>query len=209
VSDNEPATSLPAPQGERGTVSGIGPTPYWWEDPDLAAAVAEVEDFVGTAGWDAAPQMFALVRTSDLLAAQPELSVTLTESGIFTPVAQDVLPAGDLSEALSRIAWPDQVAGCVLVQEIVVLPPSAVDSFTGPRVTGGPDSRSDNDIEITAEQAAAHPDRAEARLAAGVLRGGDGGACLLRVRGKDDAIPLRGADLAPNLLGALRATFQD
>ncbi len=209
MSNDEPETSLPTPLVEREPVPDVGQAPYWWEDPDLAAAVAEVEEFVGTAGWDAAPQMFALVRTSDLLAAQPELTVTLTESGTFTPVAQDVLPTGDLSEALSRIAWPDEVAGCVLVQEIVVLPPSAVDSLTETTVRGGPDSRADNDIEITAEQAAAHPDRAEARLAAGVLRVGDGGACLLRVRGEDDATPLRGADLAPNLLRALRATFQD
>ena len=33
--------------------------------------------------------------------------------------------AGELSEALAQISWPDEVAGCVLVQEIVVLPPAA------------------------------------------------------------------------------------
>lgn len=180
-------------------------TPYWWEDPDLAAAVAEVEEFVATAGWDAAPQMFALVRTSDLLTAQPELAPTLSDAGVFTPIAQDVLPAGDLSESLSQISWPDEVAGCVLVQEIVVLPPSAV----APPRPGTEPPHQRNDVEITAEQAAAHPDRAEARLAGGVLRGLAGGACLLRVRGKDDATPLRGADLAPNLLAVLQATFED
>jgi hypothetical protein len=182
-----------------------GETPYWWEDPDLAAAVAEVEEFAGTAGWDAAPQMFALVRTTDLLAAQPELAATLSDAGVFTPIAQDVLPAVDLSEALSQISWPDEVAGCVLVQEIVVLPPSAI-------TPAGPDGElvhERNDVEITAEQAAAHPDRAEARLVGGVLRGIKGGACLLRVRGQDDATPLRGADLAPNLLAVLQATFED
>lgn len=204
-----------------------GNTPYWWEDPDLAAAVAEVEEFVGTAGWDSAPQMFALVRTADLLDAQPELATTLGDAGTFTPIAQEVLPPGDLSEALSTISWPDEVAGCVLVQEIVVLPPSAVqrvdespdgtsggspDGTSGGApdgTSGGGTSRRGNDVEITAEEAAAHPDRAEARLAAGVLRGSKGGAALLRVRGKDDATPLRGADLAPNLLDALQATFDD
>ena len=188
-----------------------GNTPYWWEDPDLAAAVAEVEEFVGTAGWDAAPQMFALVRTADLLTAQPELAAALTDAGTFTPIAQEVLPAGDLSEALSTISWPDEVAGCVLVQEIVVLPPSAVAPAELPSAGGllREGNREGNDVEITAEEAAAHPDRAEARLAAGVLRGSRGGAALLRVRGKDDATPLRGADLAPNLLGALQATFED
>lgn len=186
-------------------VDGVA-TPYWWEDPDLAAAVAEVEEFAGTAGWDAAPQMFALVRTADLLSAQPGLAPTLADAGVFTPIAQDTLPGGDLSEALSEISWPAEVTGCVLVQEIVVLPPAAVEPG---KTAVGSTSREANDVEITAEQAAVHPDRAEARLAAGVLRGRKGGACLLRVRGKDDATPLRGADLAPNLLTALQATFLD
>ena len=203
----------PTSESPRADVPGPDPvapdgaaTPYWWEDPDLAAAVAEVEEFAAAAGWDQAPQMFALVRTADLLSAQPGLAPTLADSGVFTPIAQDVLPGGDLSEALSQISWPDEVSGCVLVQEIVVLPPAAVQP--DPTELGGA-SREVNDVEITAEQAAVHPDRAEARLAAGVLRGGPGGACLLRVRGKDDATPLRGADLAPNLLSALQATFLD
>ncbi len=200
------ADALPDPAAPDGAA-----TPYWWEDPDLAAAVAEVEEFAAGAGWDAAPQMFALVRTADLLSAQPGLAPTLADAGVFTPIAQDVLPSGDLSEALSQISWPDEVTGCVLVQEIVVLPPSSVtlpSDEPGPTAPGTA-ARERNDVEITAEQAAAHPDRAEARLAAGVLRGSRGGACLLRVRGDNDATPLRGADLAPNLLTALQATFLD
>jgi hypothetical protein len=201
--DPEPA---PDPTAADGTAVNGTATPYWWEDPDLAAAVAEVEEFAAAAGWDQVPQMFALVRTADLLSAQPGLAPTLVDAGVFTPIAQDVLPAGDLSEALSTIAWPDEVTGCVLVQEIVVLPPAAVQpDATVPGAT----ARESNDVEITAEQAAAHPDRAEARLAAGVLRGSVGGACLLRVRGDNDGTPLRGADLAPNLLSALQATFLD
>ncbi|WP_231988279.1 PPA1309 family protein [Nakamurella panacisegetis] len=232
ASNNIPAGSDPV---DPASLIPPAQAPYWWEDPDLAAAVAEVEEFVGSAGWDAAPQMFALVRTADLAAAQPGLAAALADSGVFTPIAQEVLPPGDLSEALSTISWPDEVAGCVLVQEIVVLPPSAVatraegsperaqDLLPGEAdAEGSPTSaantattraegsfRESNDVEITAEEAAAHPDRVEARLAAGVLRDGKGGACLLRVRGKDDATPLRGGDLAPNLLRALHATFED
>jgi hypothetical protein len=90
----------------------------------------------------------------------------------------------------------------VLVQEIVVLPPSAAEALS-------------DDPGVAADQAASHPDRAEARLVAGVLREG-GSACLLRVRpattgaegeAADPVEPLRGADLAPNLLAALRLTF--
>ncbi len=171
-------------------------TPDWWEDPDLAIAVAEVEEFAGAAGWDAPPQLFALVVTSDLLAAQPALAPTLGDAARFTPIAQESLPAGELSEALAQISWPPEVAGCVLVQEIVVLPPEAGTSLSA-------------DPATAADEAAGHPDRTEARLAAGVLRAADGGACLLRLRGEHDDAPLRGADLAPNLLAALRLTFED
>ena len=167
--------------------------PAWWEDPELALAVAEVEQFVASAGWDQAPQMFALVRTDDLVAAGG--LPASDDHGAFTAIAQDALPEsdGDLSAALASISWPAEVAGCVLAQEIVVLPPGS-DAGEGDPVT-------------TAEQAAAHPQRREARLVAGVLRGTTGGACLLRVRDEPDVEPMRGADLAPNLLDALQATF--
>lgn len=171
------------------------PTPDWWEDTDLAIAVAEVEEFVATAGWDAAPQMFALVETADLLAAEPGLAGSLDPATRYTPIAQDALPPGELSEALAGISWPAEVAGCVLTQEIVVLPPEAGASLSA-------------DPALAAGEAAAHPERTEARLVAGVLRGESGAACLLRLRDRDDD-PLRGADLAPNLIAALRATFLD
>ena len=170
--------------------------PDWWEEPDLAVAVAEVEEFAGTAGWDAPPQLFALVNTADLLAAQPSLAASLgPAAAVYTPIAQDALPAGELNDALAQISWPDEVAGCVLVQEIVVLPPDAQDGLS-------------DDPVVAAGQAAAHPDRAEARLVAGVLRDGTGGACLMRLRGEHDDAPLRGGDLAPNLLAALHLTFE-
>jgi len=171
-------------------------TPDWWEDTDLALALAEVEEFAATAGWDARPQMFALVVTADLVTAQPTLAPSLGQAARYTPIAQEPLPDGELSEALAQICWPSEVVGCVLVQEIVVLPPEATAVLSDDPVTA-------------AAQAAAHPERAEARLTAGVLREDVGGACLLRLRGEHDDAPLRGADLAPNLLQALRLTFQD
>jgi hypothetical protein len=188
------------PGGVRAKIIGVSepapPTkPDWWEDPDLAIAVAEVEEFAGTAGWDQPPQLFALVNTADLLQAQPDLAASLGQA-VFTPIAQESLPAGELSEALAQISWPDEVAGCVLAQEIVVLPPGA-------------DVVLSDDPAVAAEQAAGHPERAEARLVAGVLRDLPGGACLMRLRGDNDDSPLRGGDLAPNLLAALRLTFEN
>lgn len=167
--------------------------PSFLEDPFLAVAVTEAEEFAGTAGWDRQPQLFALVRTADLLATEPAMAAHLDPDVVYTPVAQDPLPAEGLPDALQQIAWPPSVAGCVLVQEIVVLPPSAQD--------GLPD-----DPAAAAELAAAHPERTEARLAVGVLRDG-GAACLMRLRGEHSDTPLRGADLAPNLVEALRLTF--
>ena len=167
------------------------------EDPDLATAVAEVEQFVGSAGWDRPPQLFALVRTRELAAAEPSLAAGL-DSSEFTPIAQDALPDHDLERALAQVAWPPAVAGCALVQEIVVLPPSAQEVLSP-------------DPTTAAAQAAAHPERTEARLVAGVLRDGPR-ACLLRVRvgaGTEELPLLRGAELAPNLLDTLAHTFDE
>lgn len=47
--------------------------PDFLEDPFLAEAVREAEEFVGSAGWDQQPQLFALVATAELLDAQPEI----------------------------------------------------------------------------------------------------------------------------------------
>ncbi|GAA3851425.1 MULTISPECIES: PPA1309 family protein [Amycolatopsis] len=170
--------------------------------PAIAALAREVEEFVAAAGWDQAPQLFALVPTASLLREQPELAGQLDPSSALTPVAQEPLPEGDLAEALGRIAWPDVVLGCALAQEIIVLPPSAESELS--------DS---GDAERLRQAAADHPDRTEARLVAAVLRDGPG-ACVMRLRGytkAEDAEPtdeiVEHPDLAPNLLEALRATL--
>src|SRR4051812_25349563 len=138
----------------RAKIVGVS-APDWWEDPDLAVAVAEVEEFAASAGWDAPPQLFALVATADLMLAQPDLAPSLG-AAVYTPIAQESLPDGELSDALAQISWPAEVAGCVLVQEIVVLPPAAGAGLS-------------DDPAEAADQAARHPERAEARLVAGVL----------------------------------------
>ncbi|QGK68945.1 hypothetical protein GIY23_04790 [Allosaccharopolyspora coralli] len=164
----------------------------------LASAIREIEQFVGSAGWDQPAQMFALVPTEQLLSTQPELADQLGEATELTPIAQESLPSEDLGEALSRISWPEQVAGCALVQEIVVLPPEA-------------ESDLPEDPEQAREVAAEHPHRQEARLVAGVLRTEEE-ACLMRLRtpGDDGAGDLvEDRTLAPNLLRALHGTFAE
>lgn len=173
----------------------------------LETVAAEIEAYVGQAGWDLAPMLFALVPTR-VLAADPAAAALLgpvagapeeISADSLTPVAQEELPDGPLDEVLAQIGWPDEVAGCALSQEIVLLPPSAEPDLT------------DLAAEAAAGAALAHPSRREARLVVAVLRDGRS-ASILRLRatagtGEDDL--LTGADLAPNLVTALSATFGD
>jgi hypothetical protein len=174
----------------------------------LEAIAAEIEAYVGLAGWDLPPALFALVPTR-LLAADPAAAAALGSVAAgdpseispesITPVAQEELPEGPLDEALARIGWPEEVLGCALSQEIVLLPPSAEPEL--------------DDVAIESVTAAAleHPDRREARLVVAVLRDGRS-ASILRLRGTaetgDDDL-LTGPDLAPNLVAALSATLAD
>ncbi len=178
----------------------------------LSTCVREVAAFVDAAGWDAPPQLFALVPTADLLAAQPELAGTLDAAAELTPVAQEALPGGsdgappELDVALAGLAWPDGVLGCALVQEVLILPPeaeAALDAELDPVAGGG---------ESAAVHAALHHEqRREARVLAAVLRDGSS-LCLLQLRptGEPGDAPelLEHPELAPNLVAALRATFQ-
>jgi hypothetical protein len=165
----------------------------------LPTAAREVEEFVSAAGWDQPPQLFALVRTAELLAKEPGLVDRLDLTATLTPVAQDSLPDEDLAEALATIIWPDAVAGCALAQEIVVLPSDAEDDLAGAGA----------DAALSRRIAAEHPQRREARLVAAVLRDGSA-ACVLRLRG-DEETPdeiIEHPELAPNLSDALRATLR-
>ena len=178
------------------------PTPYSSRSPALEATAREVEEFVAAAGWDQQPQLFALVATPTLLASQPELATQLDTDAELTPVAQEALPGGELDAALAGIQWPEAVAGCALVQEIVVLPPAA---------QAGLGELPDDPTEAR-RAAAGHPQRREGRLVAAVLRDGVG-ACVLRLRaqagddlGHDELVA--DPQLAPNLLRALLETLR-
>ncbi|MFD0363679.1 PPA1309 family protein [Nocardia sp. GCM10030253] len=183
----------------------------------LARCVREVAEFVDAEGWGNPPQMFALVRTADLVAAEPGLVDQLDDGNELTPVAQESFPddvtggSMALDEFLATTSWPDAVEGCVLVQEIVVLPPDAestLDDALAPLLA-------DHDAADAAARAAAeaHPERREARLFAAVLREGTSLA-LLQVRPEDDSEDFGDLDLrtypnlAPNVIEALHQTFE-
>lgn len=159
----------------------------------LPTVAREVEEFAASGGWDQAPQLFALVPTEHLLREQPDLAGQVDQGAPLTPVAQDSLPEGDLGAALAGIMWPPAVAGCALVQEIVMLPPEAEAEL--------PDAD-----DHLARVAASHPQAREARLVAAVLRDGSM-ACVLRVRDADEVV--EHPSLAPNLTEALLSTLTD
>ena len=181
-------------------------------DQTLARCVREVIDHVDADGWGGPPRMFGLVPTALLAAAEPTLLDQLEDGAQLTPVEQEAFPddidggSPALDEFLATTSWPDSVVGCVLVQEIVVLPPTAEsDVLASAATTTGADA-------AARAAALAHPDRREARLIAGVLRDGPS-VSVLQLRPDEDADPfgemdLRTSDdLAPNLVNALYATF--
>lgn len=164
----------------------------------LPGTAREVEQFVATGGWDQPAQLFALVPTQLLLESQPGLAGQLDVESTLTPVAQEVLPEGE--QSLDSIEWPEAVAGCAFVREIVVLPPEAEEE-----VGGLPE-----DPDEARRAVADHPAKQEARLVAAVLRNG-AGTCVLRVRGvgsPDEDPMIERSDLAPNLIRALLATLR-
>lgn len=166
----------------------------------LPEVAREVEDFVAGGGWDQPPQLFALVATAELVLAEPAMADQLDPAAPLTPVAQEPLASGELDVALAAIAWPDGVAGCAIVQEIMVLPPDAEATLA---------RHADAESELIVRLAAEHPQRRDARLVAAVLRDGPG-ACVLRLRGDADTLEelVEHPELAPNLIEALRNTFR-
>lgn len=160
--------------------------------PALNKAMREAVDFIHSEGWDAAPTLFALVPT-DLVSAQLDDLGSPDESPL-TLIVQDNLPQNlepgseELADYVSRLAWPHDVVGVVLAQEIKFRDAAA------------------------APDAPARP----ARLYSGVLREEGVELTLLQLRPTEeeleaagpfaqDNIQLHGGpDVAPGVLAALR-----
>lgn len=176
----------------------------------LPGVVREVEDFLAASGWDQPAQLFALVPTAELIAAEPGLAGSLAEGHGLTPVAQEPIDGTDVASVLDEICWPDEVSGCALTQDIVVLPPDAeadLDEVISSSVPADSPEGSELD-QVALRFAHSHPDRRDARLVVGVLRTG-GYCCLLRLRGLPDQPDelVEHPDLAPNMVTALLRTL--
>lgn len=182
----------------------------------LRRVVLEVEAHVSSAGWDQPPRLYALVRTADLVAAEPaladQLAVSLRDDPDgYTTIEQEELPADQpLEDVLDDLEWPDAVHGCAVVLERIMLPPEAEADLP------------DNPVELV-QAVAEHPQRREVRLVAAVSRDGDRHSAV-RSRpvlvdgaasdghssdGEQVASELlEGPDLVPGLTDALRRTLE-
>jgi hypothetical protein len=164
----------------------------------LRRAVLELESHASSLGWDQPAMLFALVETAALSAAEPELAEQLgIEPGAegLTPVQQDLPDDTAMESVLRQIEWPDEVAGCAVVLERLVLPPGA-------------DADLPEEDAAAAEYAAAHPDRQEVRMVVAATRD-DSGYCAIRLRAHDDnESVIDGVDLVPALLELVRGTLK-
>jgi hypothetical protein len=167
----------------------------------LVELAREVERYVSSEGWDQNPRLFALARTADLVALEPEIGEALSDEGgdpeSITPIEQEPLDATrPLDEVLATTMWPADVVGAALVLERLVLPPSAEAALP-----------SDADADVLSAAAAEHPDRQDVRMAVVVTRDGRR-MCVVRLRShdSDDAV-LVGDDVVPRLADALAATL--
>lgn len=163
----------------------------------LEEVVRDLERHSAQSGWDAAPRLYALVRSGELRRAEPGIADQLpADADALVPVEQEALPdPDDLEKALAAIVWPDAVDGCALVIERVILP-------------------SDVEAEIPEDAGAAqafigaHPAREDVRMVVGVLRdGARHSAVRMRGHDTDDAV-LTGQDLVRTIPEALVATFE-
>lgn len=161
----------------------------------LNKAMMEAVEFVHAEGWDAPPTLFALVPTELLVDQLEELDRLERDDSPapLTLVVQDlpesIRPGSEeLADYVARVAWPAEVQGVILAQEI---------RFRDTSAEGASEPR-------------------PARLFSGVLRDDEVEQTLLQLRPTDeeleegglfaqDEIQLRGGpDVAPTVVAALR-----
>lgn len=168
--------------------------------------MTETEAHVAAFGWDQPVRVFALVRTDEALAADPDIAELLdaatveesrTDPELLMVVEQEGLPAAaDLEHLLAQLAWPESVHGAAISVERLLLPPAAQEEAEA--------------ITDAAERLAflqARPDREDIRMVVGVLRSGESWCALRSRTHDDDASIYQGEQLVPGLTEALAATF--
>jgi len=159
----------------------------------LTVAVLEAESSCELEGWGNPPQLFALAVKAKLIDDNPDLAAEIRAApeDALISVKQPPLPAGEPGAVLAGIYWPDDVSGCVLVAETLVLPQKAREEAP-------------HDPAAVEQWAKNQPGAGSARLAVGVTRDGQY-TCLLRRQG-ENSVQLD-PELADDLVTALLETF--
>jgi hypothetical protein len=198
-SDRPTASDEPTPLDVPVSSGGLDPVTAAQRSLRLLEVAREIERYVSADGWDQNPRLFAVARTVDLVALEPEIAEALGDDGndpeSFTPIEQETFDTErDLDEVLATTTWPDEVVGAAIALERVMLPPSAEAAL--------PD-----DPAALAAAAGEHPERQDVRMVVVALRDGRR-MCALRLRSHDvDDEVLVGDDLVPGLADALAATL--
>jgi hypothetical protein len=164
------------------------------EMDQLESALRQAEAYVAeNGGWDQPPRLFSLATKAALIDADPGLATGLSGAApdALIPVLQQELPPGEPFDVLATIGWPEDVTGCVLVTEIVMLPPEAEQDAPG-------------DPAEADERTRTGSGRQRARLAVGVTRTG---AYLCGLRREGAADLQVGPDMADDLVAALLGTL--
>lgn len=171
-------------------------------DEALVAALIELERHIGETGWDQPPRLFALVRTDEVIAAEPDLVDRLGLRGSAAGAPPDALTAieqdhfqttGDVLTDLEPIVWPDTVFGCAIALERTFLPASAEPDLP-------------EDPTAAAEFVAQHPERQDVRVVVGVDRAGHTHGVARLISRPEDL--LAAPDLVPGLGAALAHTLK-
>ncbi len=170
----------------------------------IKQAVREIEEYVASFGWDAPVRVFALVQAARALELHPDLESDLPADvslesahdpeSLFS-VEQEGLPEADsIEELLAQLAWPDEIVGAAISCERITLPPDAEADLPA-------------DPDLIEDFLAHDPRREDVRMVVGVLRTGEAW-CALRMKSHDAvADVLQSADLVPELVEQVRATF--
>lgn len=163
----------------------------------LQDVVLDLERHSAQAGWDAPPQLYALVEGDALRREDPGLADELGLSGDALAALEQppLVTEGSVEDTLGTIVWPATVSGCALIVERVMLPPEAEAEL--------PDEEADALAFVNG-----HPQREEVRMVIAVLRDGTRHAALRLRKHDDEDSVLTGDDLVPALADALAATLE-
>ena len=86
----------------------------------LNKAMREAVDFIHAEGWDAPPTLFALVPTELVTAQLGDVDNSSPLTLVVQELPEGIEPGSEhLADYVSRLAWPREIAGVILAQEIM------------------------------------------------------------------------------------------